>query len=87
MIISQKKVASNILSKLKKDGGTKEAPVLSEQKMGEPSDLKIIAEDMMMAFKSGSVLDLEQALDALVAKVQSEDEEEDEQEGPDEQEE
>lgn len=86
MIISQKKVASNILSKLKKDGGTKEAPVLNEQKMGEPSDLKIIAEDMMMAFKSGSVMDLEQALDALVAKIQSEDEEQDGQEESEEEE-
>lgn len=80
IIPDKKKTVTVILSKLKKGGGVKDAPVLNEAQAGESSELKIIAEDMMMAFKSGSVSDLEAALDALVAKVQADDQVQDSQE-------
>lgn len=79
MIIGdKKKTVSVILSKLKPDGGSSSTPVKSEQQMGDPDPVKIIAEDMMLAFKNGSVLDLQDAISALIAHVQSMDEEQDE---------
>jgi hypothetical protein len=75
MIIGdQKKNVSVILSKLKPSGGEESAPVKSEDDMGEGSPLKIIAEDMMLAFKNGSIAGLQDALDALLAHAQGGDE-------------
>lgn len=78
MIIGdQKKTVSVLLSKIKPSGKEESAPVKSEDDMGEGSPLKIIAEDMMLAFKNDSIAGLQDALDALVAHVQSEDAEQD----------
>lgn len=78
MIIGdQKKNVSVILSKLKPSGAEESAPVKSEDDMGDHSPLKIIAEDMMLAFKNDSIAGLQDALDALIAHVESGDEEQD----------
>jgi hypothetical protein len=77
IIPEKKRTVTMILSKLKPQGGVESAPVHSEQDMGEHSPLKIIAEDMMLAFKNGSIAGLQDALEALVEHVGLEDEEDD----------
>jgi hypothetical protein len=70
MIIGdQKKNVSVILSKLKPSGAEESAPVKAEDDMGEHSPLKIIAEDMMLAFKNDSIAGLQDALEALMEHV------------------
>jgi hypothetical protein len=68
-IPDKKKTVSVILSKLKPGGGSESAPVQAEKEMGEESPMKIIAEDMMLAFKNGSIAGLQDALEALCEHV------------------
>jgi len=59
-------------------GTKKKLPTVVVDQEGKPmDDLRMCAEDLMSAFKSGSVDDLEQALMALKMIIASEDEEQD----------
>lgn len=80
IIPEKKKTVSIILSKLKPSGAEQSADVQNEDHLDDHAPLKIIAEDMMLAFKNGSISGLQDALDALVAHVQSEDDEQDQSE-------
>lgn len=87
IIPDRKKTVSIMLSKLK-GPSEQSGEVANEQDIKDDgSPLKMIAEDMMTAMKSGSVMGLQEALDALVSHVQTMDEEQDEkEEGSEEQE-
>lgn len=75
MIFDKKKSVSVILSKLGKDGRTSESEVAHES--GEHNEYTAFAEDMIAAFKDGSVQKLASCLEAFHEMVKEEDEEQD----------
>lgn len=76
MIIGDKKKAvSVILSKMKPDGGTSESEVAPES--GDHDEYTAFAEDMLSAFKAGSVHDLARCLREFHHMIEEEDEAQD----------
>lgn len=72
MIIANKKRAvSMILSKMKSDGSTSETEVAPET--GDHNQYTSLAEDMLQAFKSGSVQELAACLKVIMNDDQSQD--------------
>lgn len=75
MIFDKKRAASMILSKLGKDGKTREMEVTPEH--GAYNEYHSIAEDMLQAFKEGSVHRLASTLKAYHSMIEDADEEQD----------
>lgn len=75
IIGDRKKAVSVILSKMRKDGGTSEVETAPES--GEHDTYTSFAEDMLEAFKSGSVQRLAASLKAFHEMIADEDEEQD----------
>jgi hypothetical protein len=77
IIPDKKKAVSIILSKMGAGGAEQSAPLKPEEEMGDGAELHAIAEDLLMAVEQKSAAAVKDALQAFLACVQNEDQEQD----------